>query len=321
MLLSVRDLKTYFLARRGVIKAVDGVSFDVDQGQTVALVGESGCGKTVTALSILRLVAHPGQTVAGEVNYQGRDLLQLSSEEMRQVRGREIAIIFQDPMSSLNPGFNIGFQIMESLRAHQKLNRRQAEGRCMELLKETGISDVETRIRQFPHQLSGGMQQRTMIAMALSCNPQLLIADEPTTAVDVTIQAQLLELISRLAAQSQMGVILITHNLGLVARYASWVNIMYAGRVVEAAPVWELYARPGHPYTIGLLHSVPRLDSPVDERLEPIGGEPLNLFELPRGCAFRLRCTYLGEACREDLPPLERYDGDHFVACWNAFPR
>src|SRR5918999_1311494 len=297
-LLEVRNLKTTFLTSAGVVRAVDGVSWDVEEGETVALVGESGCGKSVSALSIMRLVAEPaGRIEGGEVLYKGRDLLRLSEPEMRRVRGREIAMVFQEPMTSLNPVLSIGRQLTEGLEIHLRMNPAEARERALELLGMVGIPDPARRLAQYPHHFSGGMRQRMMIAMALACNPSLILADEPTTALDVTIQAQILELMRDLSRRLGVAMLIITHNLGVVARYADRVNVMYAGRIIEQAAAREIYANPRHPYTLGLLHSVPRLDEPRRARLHPIQGQPPHLTPLPPGCAFTPRCAFRVERC------------------------
>ena len=302
------------------MRAVDGVSWDVNEGETVALVGESGCGKSVSALSIMRLVAAPaGRIVAGQVLFKGRDLLTLSEEEMRRVRGREIAMIFQEPMTSLNPVLSIGRQLTEGLEIHLGMKPPEARHRAVELLALVGIPDPERRLGQYPHQFSGGMRQRMMIAMALACNPSLVLADEPTTALDVTIQAQILELMRDLSRRLGVAMLIITHNLGVVARYADRVNVMYAGRIIERGTARELYARPRHPYTLGLLRSVPRLDEPRRERLAPIEGQPPDLTRLPPGCAFLPRCRFRVERCGAERPELTPVGGDgHVSACWEA---
>ncbi|MBI3953847.1 MAG: ABC transporter ATP-binding protein [Chloroflexi bacterium] len=316
-LLQVKGLRTHFFTHEGVVKAVEGISYDLALGETMGLVGESGCGKSVSALSILRLIANPpGKIIGGEVVFQGRDLLQLSDEEIRQVRGHEIAMIFQEPMTSLNPVLTIGRQISEALELHLKMNHQQALDRSAELLGMVGIPDPARRLKDYPHQFSGGMRQRVMIAMALSCNPKLLIADEPTTALDVTIQAQILELIQRLSRDTGTSVIIITHNLGVVARYADKVNVMYAGKIIESAKADELYANPRHPYTLGLLASVPRLDQPRKTKLAPIEGLPPDLISLPQGCSFRPRCPYAIERCAVEEPPLVPVAPGHNAACW-----
>jgi len=319
MLLEVRDLKTSFFTTGGVVRAVDGVSYNVREGETVALVGESGCGKTVSALSVMRLVAAPaGRIVDGQILFKGRDLLALGEEAMRRVRGREIAMIFQEPMTSLNPVLTVGRQLTEALEIHLGMTPGQARARAAELLALVGIPDAERRLAQYPHQFSGGMRQRMMIAMALSCNPALILADEPTTALDVTIQAQILELMKALSRRLGVAMVLITHNLGVVARYADRVNVMYAGKMVEQGSASALYRRPRHPYTLGLLRSVPRLDEPRRTKLSPIEGQPPDLTRLPRGCAFVPRCRYAIERCREETPPLMPLADDHLSACWVA---
>ena len=319
-LLDVRNLQTHFLTRGGVVRAVDGVSWDVKEGETVALVGESGCGKSVTALSIMRLVAQPaGRIVGGRVLFKGRDLLALSEEEMRHVRGREIGMVFQEPMTSLNPVLTIGRQLTEGLEIHLGMSQPDARKRAEEMLGLVGIPDAARRLRQYPHQFSGGMRQRMMIAMALACNPALVLADEPTTALDVTIQAQILELMKDLARRLGVAMLIITHNLGVVARYADRVNVMYAGRIIERGTARELYAHPRHPYTLGLLRSVPRLDEPRRARLAPIEGQPPDLTRLPPGCAFAPRCAFRVERCAHEVPPLESVaDDGHVSACWES---
>jgi len=319
VLLDVRNLQTQFVVSRGVVRAVDGVSWDVRAGETVALVGESGCGKSVSALSIMRLVDEPaGRIVGGQILFKERDLLTLSDEEMRHVRGREIAMIFQEPMTSLNPVLTIGRQLTETTEIHLGMTLAQARTRAVELLSLVGIADPERRLAQYPHQFSGGMRQRMMIAMALSCSPALILADEPTTALDVTIQAQVLELMKDLSRRLGAAMLIITHNLGVVARYADRVNVMYAGKIVERATARELYANPRHPYTLGLLRSVPRLDEPRRAKLQPIQGQPPDLSRLPPGCAFAPRCGYAIERCRLEIPPLEEIGAGHFSACWVA---
>jgi oligopeptide/dipeptide ABC transporter ATP-binding protein len=319
VLLDVRGLRTHFHTSGGVIRAVDGVSWDVRKGETVALVGESGCGKSVSALSVMRLVSRPaGRIEAGEILFKGRNLLALSEEEMRQVRGREIGMIFQEPMTSLNPVLTVGRQLTEPLEIHLNMNRAESQTRAVELLSLVGIPDGARRLRQFPHQFSGGMRQRIMIAMALACNPALILADEPTTALDVTIQAQILELMKSLSRRLGVAILMITHNLGVVARYADRVNVMYAGKIVERATAREIYANPRHPYTLGLLRSVPRLDEPRRAKLQPISGQPPDLSRLPAGCSFAPRCAYVIERCRHETPPLDPVTPDHLSACWLA---
>ena len=318
-LLDVRNLHTTFFTTAGRVRAVDGVSWDVQEGETVALVGESGCGKSVSALSIMRLVEEPaGRIESGEVIFKGRNLLSLGEEQMRGVRGREIAMIFQEPMTSLNPVLTIGRQLTEGLEIHLKMSESDARARALELLSMVGIPDPGRRLGQYPHHFSGGMRQRMMIAMALACNPSLILADEPTTALDVTIQAQILELMRDLARRLGVAMLIITHNLGVVARYADRVNVMYAGRIIERASAAELYATPRHPYTLGLLRSVPRLDEPRRARLAPIEGQPPDVTRLPPGCAFAPRCAYRVERCAEAAPPLEVFSPGHLSACWEV---
>ena len=312
-LLSVRNLVTRFRTGRGTITAVDHVSFDVAAGETLAIVGESGSGKSVTALSILRLIPDPpGQIESGEILFDGKDLLKLSDQEIREVRGNRIAMIFQEPMSSLNPSLTVGLQVGEPINLHRKAPWSVALDKARELL---GMSDTASRVTAYPHQFSGGMRQRAMIAMALACEPQLIIADEPTTALDVTVQAQILDLLKDMAARTGSALILITHDLGVVARYADRVVVMYAGRVVESAPAEELYARPRHPYTRGLMASVPRLHSDTGERLIPIEGQPPDLSRMPVGCAFAPRCRQATDICRNEPPPLRDCGPQHRVAC------
>jgi len=319
-LLELKNLHTQFLTSAGVVRAVDGVSYDIEEGETVALVGESGCGKSVSALSIMRLVAEPaGRITAGEILFKGRDLLKLSEEEMRDVRGRDIAMVFQEPMTSLNPVLTIGRQLTEGLEIHLGMDTAAASARAVELLGLVGIPDPKRRLAQYPHQFSGGMRQRMMIAMALGCNPALILADEPTTALDVTIQAQILELMRGLSKKLGVAMLIITHNLGVVARYADRVNVMYAGRIIERATAAELYANPRHPYTLGLLRSVPRLNEPRRAHLEQIDGQPPDLARLPKGCAFAPRCAYRVPRCEEQAPVLEPVGtDDHQAACWET---
>jgi oligopeptide/dipeptide ABC transporter ATP-binding protein len=319
MLLEVCDLKTYFFTAAGVVRAVDGITYTVRQGETVALVGESGCGKSVSALSIMRLVAAPaGRIVGGQMRFKGRDLLALDEEAMRRIRGREMAMIFQEPMTSLNPVLTIGRQLTEPLQIHLGMRAEDARSRAAELLATVGIPDPERRLQQYPHHFSGGMRQRLMIAMALACNPALILADEPTTALDVTIQAQILELMKELCRRRGIAILLITHNLGVVARYADLVNVMYAGKMVEQGSAREIYANPRHPYTLGLLRSVPRLDESRRAKLAPIEGQPPDLTRLPPGCAFAPRCRYAIARCQHEPPPLLPVAGDHLSACWVA---
>ena len=323
-LLEIRELKTHFFTRDGVVRAVDGVSCRLDPGETLAVVGESGCGKSVTALSILRLIASPpGRIVGGEVLFNGRNLLELPDAEMRRIRGNEISMIFQEPMTSLNPVLTVGRQIAETLVLHQGMDRKHAAERAVEMLQLVKISESKRRVQQYPHELSGGMRQRVMIAMALSCNPKLLIADEPTTALDVTIQAQILDLMRELKAKTGAAIVLITHDLGVVAEMAQRVVVMYAGRKVEEASVEALFERPRHPYTLGLLGSIPRLeDAVVDaigkKRLTEIPGMVPSLKEEIAGCVFEPRCPYARTRCRAEYPPLEEQAPGHWSACWES---
>ena len=319
-LLQVKALHTEFRTGAGLVRAVDGISYTVEHGETVAVVGESGSGKSVGALSILRLIADPpGRITAGEILFDGRDLLRLSEAEMRGIRGRDIGMVFQEPMTSLNPVLTIGRQITETLEEHQGADRATAERRALELLEMVGIADPRRRLRQVPHQLSGGMRQRVMIAVALACNPKLIIADEPTTALDVTIQAQILELMKSLTQKLGVAQIIITHNLGVVARYASRVNVMYAGRIVEAGTAEAIYHDPRHPYTVALLKSVPRLDQPRRARLDPVEGSPPDLTKLDGGCAFRPRCRFAVDKCATAYPALDAVGGQgHLAACFRS---
>ena len=316
-LLEVRNLKTQCFTQEGVVKAVDGVTYDLLEGETLGLVGESGCGKSVSALSIMRLIPDPpGRIIDGEVVFEGRDLLKVDEDEMRAVRGNRIAMIFQEPMTSLNPVLTIGRQLTEALELHLKMDKRASRKRSIELLQLVGIPEADRRVDDYPHQFSGGMRQRVMIAMGLSCEPKLLLADEPTTALDVTIQAQVLEIVKRLCTELGTAVIIITHNLGVVARYADRVNVMYAGKIIERANSAELYANPQHPYTLGLLHSVPRLDEARREKLDPIEGLPPDLVDLPQGCPFAPRCKFVKPKCLEEYPPLFPVGKEHVAACW-----
>jgi peptide/nickel transport system ATP-binding protein len=322
-LLEIEGLKTHFFTRHGVVRAVDGVSFSVAPGETLAVVGESGCGKSVTSLSILRLIASPpGRIVEGSIRFQGQDLLALSERGMRDIRGNEISMIFQEPMSSLNPVLNIGHQITETLTLHRGLSKEAAKARAVEMLRLVGIPEPDSRLRQYPHEFSGGMRQRVMIAIALACDPKLLIADEPTTALDVTVQAQILDLMRQLKARTGTAIILITHSLGVVAEMAQRVIVMYGGRKVEEAPVGALFATPRHPYTRALLSSVPRLGSSLagngKARLAEIAGVVPSLKEAIPGCIFAPRCRHASEPCRQSYPPLEQKAAGHWVACWEA---
>ncbi len=316
-LLDVRELETRFYTRDGVVHAVNGSSFYVDSGETLGIVGESGCGKSVSVLSVMRLIpSPPGKIEGGEVLFDGRDLLKVSDEEIRRVRGNKIAMIFQDPMTSLNPVLTISKQVGEALQLHLGMSKKEARDRTVELLEMVGIPGAASRADDYPHQFSGGMRQRVMIAMGLSCNPQLLIADEPTTALDVTIQAQIIELVKRLQDSLGMAIIWITHDLGIVAGLVDRMVVMYSGYVVESANVNDVYGDPQHPYTLGLLRSIPRLDAGVKEKLVPIEGLPPDLLNLPKGCPFEPRCGYRIERCREEHPKLREVEDGHRVACW-----
>ncbi|PCH89467.1 MAG: peptide ABC transporter ATP-binding protein [Dehalococcoidia bacterium] len=316
-LLEVKDLTTHFFTQDGVVKAVDGISYTLAEGEVLGVVGESGCGKSVHALSIMRLVANPpGRIVAGEILFEGENLLNMDDSEMRHIRGNRIAMVFQEPMTSLNPVLTIGRQLTETLELHQKMAKQEARTRAAELLQTVGIPDSESRLSDYPHQFSGGMRQRVMIAMALSCNPRLIIADEPTTALDVTIQAQILELMRDLAVEFGTAMVIITHNLGVVARYAHRVVVMYAGKIVETGTAHDIYRNPRHPYTIALLNSVPRLDATERVRLDAIEGLPPDLVDLPQGCSFAPRCKYAYERCTQETPVLLETDTNHTSACW-----
>jgi oligopeptide transport system ATP-binding protein len=317
-LLQIKNLTTRFYTEDGVVSAVNGISYSMEEGETLGIVGESGCGKTVHALSIMRLIpSPPGKIDSGEVWFNGRDLIKVSEEEMRNVRGGEIAMAFQDPMTSLNPVFTIGFQIMEAVKLHQDVGDEEARERAWQVLDLVGIPAAEERLEDYPHQFSGGMRQRAMIAMALSCDPKLLIADEPTTALDVTIQAQIVELVKRLQSQLGMAVMWITHDLGVVADLAKKINVMYAGYILERGNVKDIYKRPHHPYTMGLLGSLPRLDEAPGTKLVSIPGLPPDLIALPKGCPFAPRCGYAVEQCLAEMPSLEMTDQtEHSVACW-----
>jgi oligopeptide/dipeptide ABC transporter ATP-binding protein len=323
-ILQIEDLQTHFFTAVGTIRAVDGVSYALKAGETLGVVGESGCGKSVTALSILRLVANPpGRIVGGAVRFQGRNLLELSEPEMERLRGNEISMIFQEPMTSLNPLYTVGKQIAEAVALHQGLNKRESWGRAVEMLRRVSIPEPERRAHAYPHQLSGGMRQRVMIAMALSCNPKVLIADEPTTALDVTIQAQILDLMRELQETFGTAIILITHDMGVVAENADRVVVMYAGRKVEETDAARLFDNPGHPYTRGLLASIPHLDAAAGNgarraRLNEIKGLVPSLLNLPRGCSFAPRCGLASDHCREARPPLEEQRPGHWIACWHA---
>jgi oligopeptide/dipeptide ABC transporter ATP-binding protein len=322
--LEIDNLQTHFFTPNGVMRAVDGVSYSVRSGETLGVVGESGCGKSVTALSILRLVANPpGRIVGGSVRFKGTNLLDLSETAMEAIRGNDISMIFQEPMTSLNPLFKVGHQISEAIAIHQGLSRRDAMGRAVEMLRRVYIPEPERRVHAYPHQLSGGMRQRAMIAMALSCNPKVLIADEPTTALDVTIQAQILDLIRELQDTYGTAIVLITHDMGVIAENADRVVVMYAGRKVEEADVDDIFDNPGHPYTKGLLGSIPHLDAasraePANARLTEIKGMVPSLANLPAGCSFAPRCSFAGDRCWVERPPLERHRPGHWVACFHA---
>ncbi len=316
-LLDVNNLKTHFFTEEGVVRAVDGVTWHLDEGETLALVGESGCGKSVTAMSILRLIPNPpGRIVDGEIIFEGQDLLQVSDAEMRSIRGNRIAMVFQEPMTSLNPVLTIGQQIRESIVLHLGLGEEESTARSVELLELVGIPEAEQRIQDYPHQFSGGMRQRVMIAMALSCNPKLLIADEPTTALDVTIQAQILEIMANLSQEFGSAVLVITHNLGVVARYADRVNVMYAGNIVESGSAVDVFKHAVHPYTVGLLESVPRLDATEHKRLATIEGQPPLLVDPIPGCPFEPRCAWAIEQCQSERPQLEEKEPGHTAACF-----
>lgn len=316
-LLEVKGLETQFFTQDGVVHAVNGISYTLDEGETLAIVGESGCGKSVGVMSLIRLIPiPPGKVVAGEVWFDGQDLVKLSNDEIRQVRGNRIAMIFQDPMTSLNPVLTIGRQLTEGMQLHLGMDKEQSRKRAIELLELVGIPGADKRLDEYPHQFSGGMRQRVMIAMGLSCNPQLLIADEPTTALDVTIQAQIVDLVKELKEKIGMAIIWITHDLGVVAGVAERVIVMYAGLIAEEAPVHELYANPLHPYTLGLLKSMPRLDLGKEEKLIPIDGLPPDLVDFPVGCPFAARCMYRNDQCTTENPPIEYVTPTHRVACW-----
>ncbi len=317
VVLDIRDLRTEFVTEEGIVHAVNGISYQLHQGQTIGVVGESGSGKSVSMLSVLRLLpSPPARIVGGEVWFKGQNLLALPESEMRHIRGKEIAMIFQDPMTSLNPVLSIGFQIMEPLMLHLRMGKKEARERAVELLHMVGIPEPHKRVDDYPHQFSGGMRQRAMIAMALACQPTVLIADEPTTALDVTIQAQIVDLVKRLRDEIGMALIWITHDLGVVAGLADRVIVMYAGLIMEDAPVDELYERPQHPYTRALLRSLPRMDAEAGQPLEVIEGLPPDLLEMPAGCPFAPRCPFVRDQCRTERPPLLEIQPGHRVACW-----
>ena len=318
-LIKLEDLHTCFFTDDGSVKAVSGVDILIDAGETVGLVGESGCGKSVTALSIMRLIQEPpGKIVKGRILFEGNDLLRLTGDQMRQIRGNRISMIFQEPMTSLNPVLKVGFQIAEVMRLHQGLSKKQAMDRAVEMFAKVGIPDARRRIDEYPHQMSGGMRQRVMIAMALSCNPSLLIADEPTTALDVTIQAQILDLMNELKSDLGTSILLITHDLGVVAEMAQWVAVMYAGKIVEYTEATSLFRNPLHPYTDNLMASIPQVDKPVPESrlLQVIPGMVPNLLKLPQGCAFQDRCEHAFSRCQKEGPPLLTVSENHYVRCF-----
>ena len=316
-LLEIENLKTQFFTSAGTVRAVDGISYTVDEGETVALVGESGCGKSVSALSILRLIPWPpGKIVEGTIKFDGVDLATLSKEEIRHIRGKDISMVFQEPMTSLNPVLSINEQLSETLITHFTISLAEARKKSLELLELVGISDPDRRLDQYPHHLSGGMRQRVMIAMALSCEPKLIIADEPTTALDVTIQAQILELMKDLTKSMGVSLIIITHNLGVVARYADRVNVMYAGKIIETGTAKDIYHNPKHPYTLALLNSIPRMDQPRQAKLDPVEGQPPDLTQLDEGCSFRPRCRFAVDRCADSFPDLEEVIDGHFAACF-----
>jgi len=317
-LIKIKNLKTRFHTEDGVVKAVNGVSYKMARGEVLGVVGESGCGKSVHALSIMRLIQiPPGEIESGEIWFDGQELLKLSDKEMRQIRGRDIAMVFQDPMSSLNPVYTVGMQIMEALILHKNMNKKAARERAAELLSMVGIPEANKRLDNYPHQFSGGMRQRAMIAMALSCDPKLLIADEPTTALDVTIQAQIINLVIKLQEEMGMAVMWITHDLGIVAEMVHKINVMYAGFIIERGNVRDIFKKTRHPYTKGLLGSLPRIDEAPGTKLVSIAGLPPDLVNLPTGCPFYARCTYRQDRCRQEQPPLEETENsDHVVACW-----
>ena len=315
--LEIKDLKTNFYTDEGVIKAVDGLSYDIKKGECVGIVGESGCGKSVSAMSVLRLIPYPpGIIEGGEIKFKGNNLLDISEDEIQEIRGNKISMIFQEPSTSLNPVLSVERQLTESLELHRAMKRSEAKEEAVRLLELVGIPDPDLRINDYPHQFSGGMQQRIMIAMALSCSPDLIIADEPTTALDVTVQAQILELLAEMREKLGTAVLIITHNLGVVARYVDRLNVMYAGSIVESGLTDEIYANPKHPYTIGLLKSVPRLDKPKTKDMDVIDGMPPNLARLSEGCPFSERCRFVMDQCREEKPVLEEVSQGHFRACF-----
>ena len=315
-ILSFQDLKTHFFMGRGVARAVDGVSLDLGEGETLGIVGESGSGKTVTCLSVLQLVPEPGRIVGGRIVFGNQDLVSLADSQLQQIRGKQIGMVFQDPMTSLSPFLTIGDQVAEPLLVHDRFSRREARSRAIEMLEKVGIPEPASRLSDYPHRFSGGMRQRVMIAMALVGNPKVLIADEPTTALDVTIQAQVLELFRKIKDEFGTAILLVTHNLGVVAGMADRVAVMYAGRVVELARTEELFANPRHPYTLALLRAVPRLENGSNQRLQPIAGVPPDLMRLPAGCSFYERCPFRQERCQQEAPVLETVGKEHQASCW-----
>ncbi len=316
VILQVKNLRTYFHTDAGVVKAVDGINFELHKGETLGIVGESGSGKSVTNLSIINLVSHPGRIESGEILFHGQDLLKLSEKEIRKIRGNKISMIFQDPMTSLNPYLKISTQMIETIRMHQGLNKEQARAKAVEMLKLVGIPGAEERVDCYPHQFSGGMRQRVMIAMGLSCNPEILIADEPTSALDVTIQAQILELMKDLSKRLGTAVIIITHSLGVVAGMCDTINVMYAGRTVEHATTHQLFKETKHPYTQGLIRSVPRLDMEMSDKLYSIPGVPPNVVDLPPCCPFYPRCEKAMDVCKKGYPAVTDFGNDHVCSCW-----
>ena len=316
-LLEVKDLHVSFFTPAGEVKAVNGISYNLKYDEVMGIVGESGSGKSVEAYSVIGLLQSPGKVVGGSITFEGEDMLAKSSKEMIDVRGNKIAMIFQNPMTCLNPVYTIGNQLVEALHAHDKsVSKEDAEKRAMEMLEQVGINNVEKRMKQYPHELSGGMRQRVMIAMGLICHPQLLIADEPTTALDVTIQAQILEVMKNIQKKNHMGIIFITHNLGVVAEICDKVSVMYAGKMVEQGPVDDIFYKPGHPYTMGLLRSMPRVDAESYERLIPIEGTPVDMLNPPEGCPFAPRCEHAMKVCLQKMPPYVELGDDHRAACW-----
>jgi oligopeptide transport system ATP-binding protein len=319
-LLLVEDLRVQFWTSRGTVHAVNGISFDIARGETLGIVGESGCGKSVTALAILGILARAGRVPTGRAIFEGRDLLKLKDRQLRDIRGKDIAMIFQDPMTSLNPVLTIGKQIREALHTHFGMKKKEAEARAAELLDRVGIPSASKRVNDYPHQFSGGMRQRAMIAMALACKPKLMIADEPTTALDVTIQAQILDLLRELVAEEDAALILVTHDLGVVAGMCERVNVMYSGLFMETGGADQVFARPRHPYTLGLLQSVPRLDASRQTKLHPIEGQPRDMLSAPSACPFQPRCRFEVELSSEQVPPLVEIEPGHYVACFNPVP-